>query len=146
MLPRIKYRNPSVPIEIKRHSNPKGPALLNIYTATHSSKPVSQSSPDTPPSGTPNPRETLVPDTATPAHSVDIRMMPESEILAQLTSRTGATELKPTEQEEQELQEIKEFKIRSEQDRVDVREKLLKERREQELLKLARGEIATATN
>jgi large subunit ribosomal protein MRP49 len=33
---------------------------------------------------------------------------------------------------------------RSEKDRVEVRDKLMKERREQELLKLARGEIAEA--
>jgi large subunit ribosomal protein MRP49 len=39
---------------------------------------------------------------------------------------------------------MKEFKERSEKDRVEVREKLLKERREQELLKLARGEVPVA--
>lgn len=71
-------------------------------------------------------------------------MIHESEILAQLVSRTGAEELKATEEEEAELRDIEEFKARSEKDRVDVRDKLVKERREQELLRLARGEVAAA--
>jgi large subunit ribosomal protein MRP49 len=117
MLPKIKYRNPAVSVEIKRHEDPNGPATLNIFTKAQPS---------------------------TPAHSVDIRSTDESEILAQLVSRTNAMELKPTEQEEAELEELKEFKARSEADRALVREKFLKERREQELLKLARGEITAA--
>lgn len=40
--------------------------------------------------------------------------------------------------------EMKEFKERSEADRVLVREKLLKERREAELLRLARGETTAS--
>lgn len=72
-------------------------------------------------------------------------MMPESEILNQLLVRTQATEIEATEEERQELEEIKEFKARSEKDRVEVREKLTKERREQELLRLARGEVSGAT-
>lgn len=53
--------------------------------------------------------------------------------------------LEPSEQELQELAEQKEFEERSEKDRVMVKEKLEKVRREQELLRLARGEgVATA--
>ncbi|CAN9158480.1 unnamed protein product [Alternaria alternata] len=59
--------------------------------------------------------------------------------------KTGAQQLEPTEQELAEMKEIEEFKERSEADRVQVRERLLKERREAELLKLARGEVP-ATN
>lgn len=40
------------------------------------------------------------------------------------------------------MQEIEEFKERAEGDRVEVREKLMKARREEDLLKLARGEIS----
>lgn len=50
--------------------------------------------------------------------------------------------LRPTEREEEELREIAEFKERSEKDRVLMRETLMKERREAELLRLARGEGA----
>lgn len=69
----------------------------------------------------------------------------ESEILEALVEKTGAQEIKPTEEELAEMKEIAEFKERSEADRVQVRERLLKERREAELLKLARGEVP-ATN
>ena len=58
--------------------------------------------------------------------------------------KIGAVEIKPTEEELAEMKEIEEFKERSEADRVLVREKLLKERREAELLKLARGEAPAA--
>ncbi|EUC29103.1 hypothetical protein COCMIDRAFT_87971 [Bipolaris oryzae ATCC 44560] len=152
MLPRIKYRNPSVPIQISRHNDADGPALLHIYTASKTqpaagttNAPVAQQSDSTPPSGTPNARNTLVPDTSKPTYTINIRDQMESEILEALVAQTGAQEIKPTEQELAEMREIAEFKERSEADRIQVRERLLKERREAELLKLARGEVP-ATN
>jgi large subunit ribosomal protein MRP49 len=138
MLPRIKYRNPSVPISISRHNDPDGPSLLHVYTRT------ANLSTSAPPSATPNPQTTLVPDTSPPTHSLNIRDQEESQILEMLVKTIGATEIQMTEQEKQEMAEMKEFKERSEKDRVEVREKLLKERREQELLKLARGEVPVA--
>ncbi|KAF1851967.1 uncharacterized protein K460DRAFT_362738 [Cucurbitaria berberidis CBS 394.84] len=151
MLPRIKYRNPSIPIEITRHNDPDGPSLLHIYTATKTQptqsstdSPTAQQPATPPPSGTPNARNTLTPDTSKPTHTIDIRDQQESEILDALVARTGAEQIQPTELELQELKEIEEFKERSEKDRVEVREKLLKERREAEMLKLARGELPTA--
>jgi large subunit ribosomal protein MRP49 len=151
MLPRIKYRNPSVPIEIARHTNADGPSLLHIYTATKTqptagstNSPTTQQSDEAPPSGTPNARHTLVPDTSKPTYTINIRDQTQSEILEALVKETGAQELQPTQQELAEIQEIKEFKERSEADRVQVREGLLKERREAELLKLARGEVPVA--
>jgi large subunit ribosomal protein MRP49 len=86
-----------------------------------------------------------VPDTSKPTYTIDIRDQSESEILEALVQKTGAQQLEPTEQELAEMKEIEEFKERSEADRVQVRERLLKERREAELLKLARGEVP-ATN
>lgn len=124
MLPRIKYRNPAIPIQISRHTDPAGPSLLHIYTATKGSQAAQN---------------------AEPTHTINIRDQMESEILEALVAKTGAQEIKPTEQELQEMREIAEAKERSEKDRVEVREKLLKVRREEELLKLARGEIP-ATN
>lgn len=125
MLPRIKYRNPSLIVQIQRHNDPAGPAKLNIFTSTTSSS-------STPTATTPD----------TPTHSVDIRMAPESEILAQLLSRTNAIELQPTEEEQAQLAEVAEQKARSEADRVMVRERLVNQRREEELLRQARGELA----
>lgn len=69
-------------------------------------------------------------------------MAPESEILAQLLSRTNAIELQPTEEEQAQLAEVAEQKARSEADRVMVRERLVNQRREEELLRQARGELA----
>ncbi|KAJ5028496.1 CI-B8 domain-containing protein [Bipolaris maydis] len=151
MLPRIKYRNPSVPIQISRHNDADGPALLHIYTASKTqpaagttNAPVAQQPESTPPSGTPNARNSLVPDTSKPTYTINIKDQLESEILEALVAQTGAQEIKPTEQELAEMREIAEFKERSEADRVQVRERLMKERREAELLKLARGEVPTA--
>jgi large subunit ribosomal protein MRP49 len=135
MLPRIKYRNPTVPIEISRHQDPHGPALLKLYMTTPSSSTPTAS--DLPPTSS----TSATPSTATPTHTVDIRMVAESEILAHLVSRTGAEEIKATEEEEAELVELADSKGRRDKDRVEVLEKLTKARREAELLRLARGEV-----
>lgn len=147
MLPRIKYRNPTIPISIIRHKDPDGPSLLHIYTHTKTQPttattdaPTAQQPAATPPSATPNPGHTLVPDTTPPTHSIEIRDQLESEILDALLEKTGAEVIRPTPQEERELQVIKEFKERSQADRVLVLEKLTKKRKEAELLRLARGE------
>jgi large subunit ribosomal protein MRP49 len=149
MLPRIKYRNPTIPISISRHNDPDGPSLLHIYTTapTPQQAPTTSSVSNQAPSSsaTPNPQTTLVPDTSPPTHTLNIRDVNESEILDMLVKTIGATQLEMTEQEKAEMQEMKEQNERSEKDRVEVREKLAKERREQELLKLARGEVP-ATN
>jgi large subunit ribosomal protein MRP49 len=139
MLPRIKYRNPSVPISVARHNDPDGPSLLHIYTRTQTPQTTSQ--PTSTSAATPNPQTTLVPDTSKPTHTLNIRDMQESEILDALVKTINVEQIQPTEQEQLELREMAEQSERSERDRTEVREKLLKERREQELLKLARGEI-----
>ncbi|KAF2689754.1 hypothetical protein K458DRAFT_414006 [Lentithecium fluviatile CBS 122367] len=128
MLPRIKYRNPTVPIAISRHQDAAGPSLLHIYTSTAPSKTT-----------TPADAPTLTPDTPAPTHTIDIRRKHESEILDLLIEHTGATPIPATEQELEEQAEIAEFKERSEKDRVEVRDKLMRVRREEELLRLARG-------
>lgn len=158
MLPRLKYRNPSIPIQISRHTSPDGPALLHIFTKSTSNTPdgssntsvpslsTTPSTANTPPSGTPNARNTLVPDATAPTYSIDIRDQAPSEILGALLAKLPeSVVVKATPEEEQQMAEMAEFKERSEADRVLVREKLMKERREAELLRLARGETATAT-
>jgi large subunit ribosomal protein MRP49 len=139
MLPRIKYRNPSIPISIARHSDPDGPSLLNIYTRTQTPQTTSQ--PASTSAATPNPQSTLVPDTSKPTHTLNIRDMQESEILDALVKTIDVEQIQPTEQEQAELRDMEEQMERSERDRTEVREKLLKERREQELLRMARGEV-----
>jgi large subunit ribosomal protein MRP49 len=146
MLPRIKYRNPSIPISISRHTDPDGPSLLHIYTrANASSTPAPQTTSSAPnSSATPNTQTNLVPDTSPPTHTLNIRDQQESEILEALCKTVQVQVVEPTEEEKEEMREMEAFRERSEKDRVEVREKLVRERREQELLKLARGEVPDA--
>ncbi|KAF2107299.1 hypothetical protein BDV96DRAFT_303931 [Lophiotrema nucula] len=143
MLPRIKYRNPAVSVQIQRHTDPSGPAKLYVYTKTPS---PSQPTPaaESPPSSTPNPRNTGTPDTSEPTHTIEMKLVPESQILEELIDKTGAELIHPTEEEHEQLRDIADYKVRAEADRVEVREKLTKQRREEELLRLARGEITAA--
>ncbi|KAI8935024.1 hypothetical protein NX059_008688 [Plenodomus lindquistii] len=153
MLPKIKYRNPAVPIEINRHTDPAGPSLLHIFTHTKTqpttsttSSPIAQQPSSSPPSTTPNPRNTMVPDTTPPTYTLNIKDQQEGEILeALLKTVPGIQEVTPLEEELEKMRELKEQEERSEKDRVLMRETLMKERREQELLKLARGEGGEAT-
>jgi large subunit ribosomal protein MRP49 len=127
MLPRIKYRNPSVPISIARHNDPDGPSLLHIYMrSTTTSSPTTDT------------------DSAPPTHTLNIRDQQDSQILDALVKTVGATQIETTAQEKQEIADMKELRERGERDRVEVREKLIKERRELELLKMARGEVPVA--
>jgi large subunit ribosomal protein MRP49 len=132
MLPRIKFRNPAVPIQISRHTNPDGPGLLHIYrkSASSTTPPTdgSAAGTPTPPSGTPNARNTQTPDTTPPAHTIHIRDVQPSEILQMLIQKTGAEVVDATPEEKAQMAELADFKERS----------------EAELLKLARGEVPTA--
>lgn len=133
ILPRIKYRNPALPISINIHNDPDGPSLLHIYT-----RQPAPSTPSAPPSA--------ASDTSTPTHTLNIRDKKDSEILDLLLKTVQAQEapLEPSEAEVAEMRELEEAKARAERDRVQVREHFLKERREQELLRLARGEVPVA--
>ncbi|KAF2470647.1 uncharacterized protein BDR25DRAFT_286772 [Lindgomyces ingoldianus] len=141
MLPRIKYRNPSIPIEIIRHNDPAGPAKLYIYTTSLDPTPSNPPKPETTPQPTPTVASTIT--AAAPTYTIDIRMIQESQILTALIEATGARVIEATEQEKEEIRDMEEFKERSEKDRQEVREKFLAGRREEELLKLARGEVAS---
>ncbi|KAF2005179.1 hypothetical protein P154DRAFT_518712 [Amniculicola lignicola CBS 123094] len=130
MLPRIKYRNPSIPIQISRHDSPSGPALLHIYTAS---------------AGTPSADAASSSPEPTPTHTIDMKLQTSSLILQQLIEKTKATILDATEQEQEELAALEIQKARSEADRALVREKLDAKRREEKLLRLARGELEAAS-
>src|SRR5690242_19287552 len=120
MLPRIKYRNPSIPIAIDRHTTPDGPALLHTWTnaapntpdgSSNTSIPSLATTPSTsasPPSGTPNARNTQVPDATAPTHTINIRDQAHSEILDALLATLPESEvLRPTPEEEQQMVELK---------------------------------------
>jgi len=129
ILPRVKYRNPAIPMQVTRHLDPLGPAYLHIFTSKTPATSVGISASS---SGT---------HEAKPTHTIDIKTLTDSEILEKLIEKTGAEMIQATLEELTELQEITEFKIKAEKDRVEVREKLEAQRREEELLRLARGDV-----
>ncbi|KAF1924672.1 uncharacterized protein M421DRAFT_424559 [Didymella exigua CBS 183.55] len=143
MLPRIKYRNPSVRVQISRHTSPDGPALLHIHTraattAENSAPSVASPPAQSSPAASPPPS---TPDATAPSHTINIRDQAPSEILdALLAALPESRVLRPTPEEEQLMADTAAFKERCEVDRALVKEKLLAERREAELLRLARGE------
>jgi large subunit ribosomal protein MRP49 len=144
VLPRMKFRNPSIPMTISRHNDPEGPSLLHIYTTTTQNPSSSSNSTTTsaPPSATPNAQNTLVPDTSKPTHTLDIRGLQDSKILdALLRTVPGIEQLEPSPEEQEEMAEMRALREQGERDRAVVKEKLTKERREEELLKIARGEV-----
>ncbi|PVI05934.1 hypothetical protein DM02DRAFT_610279 [Periconia macrospinosa] len=142
MLPRMKYRNPAVPMEISRHEQPDGPSLLHIFTAANKSPPAPNKTAPAPPASSPNPANTLTPDTTTPTHSINIQGMTELAILEQLVQKTGAQPLEMTPEETQEWDEVHGFHSRSEKDRQETRARFLNERHEKQMMRIARGQTA----
>ncbi|KAF1978237.1 hypothetical protein BU23DRAFT_587197 [Bimuria novae-zelandiae CBS 107.79] len=144
MMPRMKYRNPTVPMSVTRHKDPNGGAYLHIYTSTATPASSQTTNPPGTANASPEASNTLTPDTTEPTHTFEIKTLHESEILDLLVEKTGAVVLRTPPEEAQEMEEFKEFEVRAEKDRIEVRERLLRERREAQLLKLARGEVPNA--
>lgn len=135
MLPRLQYRNPGVPMTITRHLDPSLPATLTIFyrRPVATSTTTSPSSPVTP-SG---PRRV--------EKAIDIKNLSEAGILQQLLLETKATPCEPTEVELQELRELEEQKERSRRDSERSLEVRRQRKREEAMLKAARGEVLQAT-
>lgn len=70
--------------------------------------------------------------------------MNESEILEALIEKTGAVKLQPPPEEVEEQAAIDEWNVKAEKDRTRVRDNLIKARREEELLKIAKRGGSTA--
>ncbi|OCK88896.1 uncharacterized protein K441DRAFT_708560 [Cenococcum geophilum 1.58] len=135
MLPRLQYRNPGVPMTITRHLDPSLPATLTIFyrRPVATSTTTSPSSPVTP-SG---PRRV--------EKAIDIKNLSEAGILQLLLLETKATPCEPTEVELQELRELEEQKERSRRDSERSLEVRRQRKREEAMLKAARGEVLQAT-
>ncbi|KAH9875446.1 hypothetical protein J1614_004938, partial [Plenodomus biglobosus] len=138
MLPRLKYRNPSIPMEVNRHNQAEGPSVLHIYTHA-------QPASTTPAAPSTDTTATTTTTTQAPTYTLDIRNLQESEILEALVKTLpGCEDVQPNAEEKEKMRELEEQAERSEVDRVLMRETLLKERREAAMLKLARGEAVGA--
>ncbi|KAH9865292.1 hypothetical protein IAQ61_009239 [Plenodomus lingam] len=136
MLPRMKYRNPTVLMEIHRHTQADGPSLLHIFTHTKpTATPQQPQQQQGPAASTPEA------PTSEPTYTLNIRDQQESEILETLLKTLpGCQEVPATEADQEKMKELAEKRERSEMDRQLMRETLLMERKEAEMLKLARGE------
>jgi large subunit ribosomal protein MRP49 len=135
MLPRLQYRNPGVPMTITRHLDPSLPATLTIfYRQPAATSTTTSPSPPVTPSG-PHRVE----------KAIDIKNLSEAGILQQLLLETKATSCEPTEVELQELRELEEQKERSRRDSERSLEVRRQRKREEAMLKAARGEVLQAT-
>lgn len=75
------------------------------------------------------------------AHSIPIKGLKESQIWRQLLQITHAREVKPTEQEREEMRELRLEEAEAQKNRERVRGMVEERRKQQNLLKEARGEV-----
>ncbi|KAF2497470.1 hypothetical protein BU16DRAFT_314982 [Lophium mytilinum] len=127
ILPRLKYRNPAIPMTVSRHETPTGPSVLTVTFTTPT--PAAGSSTDATP----------VKLEARPPLKIDMRNRVESEILNELVKATGGTEVAPTEVELEEKRELEEEAEKSSRDRERSLVVRRERKREEEMLKAARG-------
>ncbi|OCK85749.1 hypothetical protein K432DRAFT_377395 [Lepidopterella palustris CBS 459.81] len=132
MLPRLKFRNPAVSMTVSRNIEQEGDAKLIIYfTTPPQSTPTPTSSPSAESTSQPKPREV----------KIDIKHLHESAILAELLKATGGTEVLPTEVELEEIKQLEEEKEKSRRDSERSLEVRRKRKKEEEMMKQARGEV-----
>ncbi|KAH7046582.1 50S ribosomal protein-like protein Mrp49 [Macrophomina phaseolina] len=129
MLPRLKYRNPALPITVDRTAAQSDPAVLNVVF-DGSSNGTAATPAATQPSGA----------TADRVVTIQMKHKSESEILQQLYEVTGAQEVEPTDLEKEELRQLAERKERSRRDSERMAEVNRQRKREAEMLAAARGE------
>lgn len=126
ILPRIKYRNPALPITVDRSAAQSDPAILNVVFKNDS---ASTSAPAPAAEG----GDRVV--------TIQMKHKSESEILRQLYEVTGAKEVEPTDVEQEELRQLTERKERSRRDSERMFEVNRQRKREAEMLAAARGEV-----
>lgn len=135
ILPRLKYRNPAVPITVDRKAAQTDPAVMTIIfgeAGTNATTSTSNAAATSAPSGASS-NDRVV--------TIQMKHKSESEILQQLYDATGAQELEPTELEREELRELEERKERSKKDSERMIEVNRQRKREAQMLAAARGEI-----
>lgn len=145
-LVRLKYHNPAVPMTIDRTVDNSEPATMSIHFAP-------ADAPQTSSSATSSPAPTSSTTHASPAsdhaptekvQTVDMTHRTNSEILQELIKLTKAYIIEPTAEDTEELRSLEEQRLRSARDSKESQEVRAKQRREQEILQQARGDIAGA--
>lgn len=133
MLPRLKYRNPALPITVDRKAAQSDPAVMTI--TFKGPAPSTRTPAETSPSSSSSPS-----DSANRVVTIQMKYKSDSEILQQLYEATGAKQIEPTEVEAEELRDLAEKKQRGREDSERMAEVNRQRRREAEMLAAARGQ------
>jgi large subunit ribosomal protein MRP49 len=145
-LPRLKYHNPAIPMTINRTNDQLGPALLTVhFTSTAeaaTTKPEVSSTTSKHTSTGPVPASKSGPGTER-TEVINMKHRLDSEILDQLLKLTKAKIVLPTPEETRQIREIEEQNAKSARDAAMMQVENAKRKREEEILKQARGTLET---
>lgn len=141
---RLKYHNPAIPMTIDRTAAQTEQALLSVHYANPSAPQTSSSATSSPAARDSTTKSSTPSDAASTERVETINMTHSnnSDILQALVRLTNAYPIEPTAEEKEELAVLEEQRIRSEAAAKLSAEVRAKQKREQELLEQARGEMA----
>ncbi|KAE8452827.1 hypothetical protein EG329_013099 [Mollisiaceae sp. DMI_Dod_QoI] len=145
-LPRLKYHNPAVPMTVNRTNDQLGPAIITVHftstAAAESTKPEISSTTTKQTSTGPVPASKSGPITER-TETINMKDRQVSEILDQLLKLTKAKVVTPTPEETRELRDIEEQNAKSARDAAMMQAENAKRKREEEILRQARGSVDT---
>ncbi|KAK4540687.1 hypothetical protein LTR36_009018 [Oleoguttula mirabilis] len=133
---RLKYHNPAVSMTIDRTATADDPAVMSVHFASadapQSSDSTTQTS--TPPSDAAPPTDRV--------QTIDMKHRTNLDILGELQKLTKAFAVEATAEEREEMQMLEDHRVKSARDSKLSQEVRARQKREKELLKQARGELA----
>ncbi|KUJ18245.1 uncharacterized protein LY89DRAFT_781321 [Mollisia scopiformis] len=145
-LPRLKYHNPAIPMTVSRTADQLGPALMTVHfisaAEAASTKPEISSTTSKHTSTGPVP-ESKAGSSTQRTETINMKHREESEILEQLLKLTRAKVVTPTPEETRQIREMEEQNARSARDAAMMQAENAKRKREEEILRQARGTIDT---
>ncbi|KAF8863563.1 hypothetical protein BDZ45DRAFT_103833 [Acephala macrosclerotiorum] len=145
-LPRLKYHNPAVVMTVNRTEDQLGPAVMTVHftstAAAASTKPEISSTTSKQTSTGPVPESKAGPITVR-TETINMKHKVDSEILDQLLKLTNAKVVQPTPEEAREIRDIEEQNVRSARDAASMEAENKKRKREEEILRQARGSLDT---
>jgi large subunit ribosomal protein MRP49 len=136
ILPRLKFRNPSVPMTVYREQNPAMEAMLSIYFASKtpgSTTPASIDASQETTSSDGNPGQKVI--------NIDMKNKTHEQIWEEVRKATNAMEIPPSPEELQVQEEIKQYKADFQEYAEKWRQYNAAKKRDEMLLKQARGEL-----
>ncbi|KAM0719726.1 hypothetical protein Q7P37_003859 [Cladosporium fusiforme] len=145
-LVRLKFHNPAIPMTIDRNAAQTDQALLSVHY-TNPSAPQTSSSATSSPAARDSTTKNTTPseaDSTERVETINMTHSTNSEILQSFVQLTKAYPVEPTAEEKEELALLEEQRVRSAAASKLSAEVRARQKREKELLKQARGEIAAA--